>query len=443
MIPIAIPSRPAIQLGWIAFVVMSVFALQAPSPDSAPALDAQVRGVVLHADGKTPAVGAQIVLEPLFDPLDSRGLPGRPANGVPFPVAWSNRVRTATTDADGRFTIGPASQGLFRVTAQLSELLVAERTDIRLTESITSELTLRLPSVGSLAIRFKDPSANSANELRVTVFPHRWIDVFDPLSKATHDTDEPPRVNASQSDDGTFRVEQLPPGIYGVTVAGSALPARPQSWRPWGPRGVGYVVGRVEVRAGKVASPTFELRPPELGRLTLNVTIDGVVVPLEVHLQSRDPFFFRPDHRVQLLPTEQMEIWPGPYDAFVRRRGLSEAYALTDPIDVQPGLETKIAIDVQRFEGRVKFLAANAGESMSKRGVAFVRVGNSLFDWPAVVATTDEEGFARVRLPPGDYVASHMGNGANAGIDGPIVRWTSKGPMPSVVKVFRYPDARR
>src|SRR4030095_8256036 len=100
---------------------------------------------------------------------------------------------------------------------------------------------------------------------------------------------------------------------------------------------------------------------------------------------------------------------PGDYDAIVRQTDSSAAYALPDPIEVPAGRETQVDVDLKRVEGRVQVLSANATGSVSNRRVAFVRVGMDLFEWPAVLTSTDAEGVAPRRAPPGAKVVRAAG----------------------------------
>ncbi|HET6201686.1 MAG TPA: carboxypeptidase-like regulatory domain-containing protein [Planctomycetota bacterium] len=358
---------------------------------------ATVAGFVFQSDGRTPVGKVKVRLCP-------REAPPSEASRV---VDHDSESGPETkTDASGRFEFPNVSGGRYRVLAELSPLVAAERVVGVEASRSPGPIRILLPDFGHLRGKVLGPPGARFDGLQMSARPDE-DHPDEPFYWLEH---EPPVAEVAA--DGSFRVGPLPAGRVRVSarLGQVFLPTGFDS--STGTEGATLELARVEVREGPDTEAEFDLRERFPGSLLVTATVDGRPAPgLVVELASdlgETGGQLGADGTARLGP-----LFAGEWIPWVRP--IEGGWLVSSaPVRVPPAGEESVRIEVKLVEGTLLVLDAESGKPLANRNVLmlFTRElerGRTV-TWPNK-ARTDGEGIVTFRLPPGTQSLADGGDG--------------------------------
>jgi len=337
---------------------------------------------VLGADGE-PAAGANVS----FHPFAEGFVPGvRPTDVEGFEAMRAVEERTLedATGSDGTVTFDRVTPGEYGLFAELGDLTATEES-FEVGEGADARVTLRLPESGALAGRITGIPAEAFAALRAETAligaPDRW----------------PPRMRGEGSveidAEGRFLITGLLPCEHTVRMRTGT--SKIQYTASSGTRTQPLVLelGTVTIEAGVERSETFDASAFAPGRIVVEARVNGepargltvLLSAADSHASAGGTLDVDGEHVVE-------PAFPGTWTARIWPLTGAWRHQHPDPVELAPGGDATLRIDIETGRGRLLVRDAATGEPAAGRTVFLD--GNER-------RTLDDDGVLEAELPTG------------------------------------------
>ena len=355
----------------------------------------------------------------------------------------------ATADERGAFRFEGLAPGEYDLSAQVSDVMAAELSGVRVAAGGTAEVVLEAPACAYLSGTCLGPGGTSFEGLSIEIetagSEQRF---FGPGGQ----------LRAEIDGQGGYRVGPAPPGDYAVRLR---LPDVARAWQNTSTRSQGAMraLDTVTLVAGENPGHDYDLRADFPGRLSVRVTRGGApangldVRPFLIPLEGEAAGFPR-------FPTEAAgaaldddgtavlgPLLPGNYLLVVEGTG---APALAPGVVFVPaGAESRFAFDATPIRGALTVRDAESGQPLANHPLKLIPAsppGLTGLRLPLEInLQTDAEGRAAAELVSGSYVVFDGSAPAFlqlfAGDLGAELAWDARGPAPAELRLKRMQGA--
>jgi len=360
---------------------------------------ASVAGRVLDAGAARP--GTQVLLMPAGarPALPQKGLFG--ADGYVAPVA------AAVTDEAGRYSFAGLAAGTYDLYAARTPWLCAESLGLSLAADEPRDVDLELPGGAQLEVHITGLGDLPQDMYALFIRPEGEAKLDNTFADRNGELASVAGLILAD-EDGVWRGAHLPSGsasleLYRVLhIERFGIPSLVPADRA-------VPLGSVKLAAGEVAEAHFDLAPSAPGTVTVELRVEGAVVPdLDVKLISLAP---KPEGEALVLYTTGSGgttdadglaviegVFPGTYRASYRHEDYS---VVTSQVDVQlaPGGSATIRLDYHAIAGELRLLDQDG----APLGRFNKPMKSATFEHDV---TFDKDGYAKTTLAPGEYEVS-------------------------------------
>jgi hypothetical protein len=360
---------------------------------------AEIRGIVVRSDGKTPVAGVQVQLQP----------PGEPPLG-PWDVE-TDYMETA--DSSGRFRFARVMPGTWSLHAYMNPWILTSVESMLISEGEKKEdLRLQLPPASFLQGHLIGEPGFSFKGMHLRIRPSAGQ-----VMEGFWDEEV---VNLEVAADGTFQYGPLPPGETTLSLS--------YPFSTYGGRSHSIILAELTLEAGIDMKEQFVLGERAPGSVRVFVSQGGT--PLA-------------GHAVQIGASGALTdaggiavvgpIFPGDWSVSVFNPLQSREWKYVKPetFRVEPGKQSECTVNVLMIAGRIRIYDATSEKPLAGQEVWLTFPDDSQHKYQ-----TDVEGWLDLNLSPGIYLLSDdYQRNPRDGENQVNLTWTFTGPVIDKVKL--------
>lgn len=392
--------------------------------------EASIQGRILGVDpGEAAGVSVALATASLEFQAARQYLPGDGGG-----ASADARILETESGQDGSFRFSGLAEGSYLLVARFNREFQAEQGPFQVSRGQTTEAQIDATNHASILGRLQAAPADLEGawiEVLAQVENQQPMGVSAALSRL-------PKARAQVDDRGNFLIAPLDPGTYALYLHHSPV-ALGQDRRLWSSRSKeALLLGSVHLPGAHRVDVEFDLSAESRGRITCQATLNGVPAigwRVEARRITVEPegSSSRAEGRTGPGGAAHLELLQlGAWNvALVDHDGLWRAWAEA-PVDLEPGGEASLNIEVVLHAGQVQLLDASSGQPLRNQ---YIRWGQRA---ELVSPQTDAEGRLDLRLPLGTYTLQANGYGSGDRRSEPPVtslQWTASGPQTAVLRL--------